>query len=175
MPPSPLDSGDPADTDTDADDRSPAPRRLIIVVAVAAFVIAVDQLTKWWALNSLQDGPVDVVWTLRWNLVFNSGASFSMGDGMGPVIGVVALVVVGVLLWTGRTVSSTAGAVALGMILGGALGNLIDRAFRAGDGFMGGAVVDFIDVQWWPVWNVADMGVVLGAILLLVVTYRNAE
>jgi signal peptidase II len=61
------------------------------------------------------------------------------------------------------------------MILGGALGNLIDRAFRAGDGVMGGAVVDFIEVQWWPVWNVADMGVVLGASLLLVVTYRNAE
>jgi signal peptidase II len=58
--------------------------------------------------------------------------------------------------------------VALGLIAGGALGNLADRAFRAGDGFMGGAVIDFIDVQWWPVWNVADMALVFGVILLFV-------
>ncbi|MDZ7734062.1 MAG: signal peptidase II [Acidimicrobiia bacterium] len=84
----------------------------------------------------------------------------------------VALVVVGALVWTGRSLSSRSGAVALGLVLGGALGNLADRAFR-GDGLLSGRVVDFIDLQWWPVFNVADMGVVVGAILLLVVSYRT--
>jgi signal peptidase II len=78
-------------------------------------------------------------------------------------------VVVGFLLWQGRTIASRAGAVALGLILGGALGNLADRAFR-GSGFFGGGVIDFIDVQWWPVFNVADSCVVIGGIMLVIVT-----
>jgi signal peptidase II len=146
---------------------------VVLVFVVAAAVLALDQLTKWWALETLDDGMIDVVWTLRFNLVFNRGASFSLGDGFGPFIGVAALAVVGVLLWTGRTVASVWGSIALGLILGGALGNLCDRAFRSTDGFMGGAVIDFIDLQWWPVWNLADAGVVVGAILLLVVSYRR--
>jgi signal peptidase II len=67
------------------------------------------------------------------------------------------------------------GAVAVGLILGGAAGNLCDRAFRAGDGFLGGAVVDFIDLQWYPVFNVADMCVVGGAVLLLIATARDGR
>jgi signal peptidase II len=85
---------------------------------------------------------------------------------------VLALGVVGFLLWQGRTTTSRAGAVALGLILGGALGNLADRAFR-GDGFFDGGVVDFLDLQWWPVFNVADTCVVVGGILLVVVTLRT--
>jgi signal peptidase II len=82
---------------------------------------------------------------------------------------VLALGVVAFLLWQGRTISSRTGSVALGLILGGALGNLADRAFR-GDGFFDGGVVDFINLQWWPVFNVADSCVVIGGILLVVVT-----
>ncbi len=55
------------------------------------------------------------------------------------------------------------------------MGNLVDRAFRAGDGFLGGGVVDFVDVQWYPIFNVADMGVVLGALLLLFTTARYGD
>ena len=55
----------------------------------------------------------------------------------------------------------------LGLVLGGALGNLVDRAFREGSGFLGGAVVDFIDLQWWPVFNVADTAVSVGGVLLV--------
>lgn len=148
-------------------------RHVAAVFVVAALVLALDQLTKWWALENLDDGTIDLVGSLRLNLVFNRGASFSLGDGFGPFIGVAALAVVGVLLWTGRTVTSWWGSVALGLVLGGALGNLTDRLFRADDGFMGGAVIDFIDLQWWPVFNVADAGVVIGALLLLVVGYRR--
>jgi signal peptidase II len=61
------------------------------------------------------------------------------------------------------------------MILGGALGNLADRAFREGDRVLGGAVVDFIDFQWFPVFNVADIGVVGGAMLLVLATALEPE
>jgi signal peptidase II len=68
------------------------------------------------------------------------------------------------------------GAVALGMVLGGAIGNQLDRLLRAGsDGLLGGCVVDFIDVQWWPIFNIADMGIVLGAILLVAVSWTEGN
>jgi signal peptidase II len=85
---------------------------------------------------------------------------------------VAAAVVAFILLWSGRTVASRAGAVAVGMVFGGALGNLADRALRDGNGFLGGAVIDFVDFQWWPVWNLADAAIVLGALLLAFSTAR---
>ena len=112
---------------------------------------------------------IDVVWKLRFILVENRGTAFSLTQSGGPVITLLALAVVGGLLWYSRGVQSRWALVALGMIAGGALGNLIDRAFRGDAGFMQGAVVDFIDVQFWPVWNVADMAVSIGAVLLVIV------
>lgn len=144
----------------------------VLLVVVAAIAFAADQLTKWWALERLTDDPIDLFWTLRLRVTTNTGAAFSLGGGAGPLIAVLALVVVGILLWQGRAVTSRLGAVALGLILGGALGNLADRAFR-GDGLFSGAVIDFIDLQWWPVFNVADSCVVVGGILLVVVTLRE--
>jgi signal peptidase II len=140
------------------------------VLPVAVGVVLLDQLTKTWALRALADDHIDLVWTLRLNLTFNTGAAFSQGEGLGPLIGIAAVAVVVGLLWSGRAVPNRLGAVATGMILGGAIGNLADRAFRAGDGFLGGAVVDFIDLQWFPVFNVADIGVVGGAALLVLAT-----
>lgn len=141
---------------------------------MALAVIACDQLTKWWALQNLADHHIDAVWTLRFTLAYNTGASFSVGGGYGPWIALVALAVVGFLLWQGRTIGTRLGAVALGMIIGGAFGNLLDRAFRGG-GFFQGAVVDFIDLQWWPVFNVADMGVVIGGVLLVISSLFRPE
>jgi signal peptidase II len=114
-----------------------------------------------------------VVWTLRLALTRNTGAAFSLAGGRGAVVGLLALVVVGVVVWQGSGVSDRLGSVAVGLVLGGALGNLADRAFRGGAGFLGGAVVDFIDLRWWPVFNVADSCVVIGAILLVVATLRR--
>ena len=82
------------------------------------------------------------------------------------------MAIVIVLLWIGRVAPNRATAIAFGSIAGGALGNLADRLFRSGEGFLGGAVVDFIDVQWWPVWNVADMAIVVGAAALVALTSR---
>ena len=150
-------------------------RRLALVVATAAVILTLDQLSKWWALENLDDGPVDLIWTLRLNLTFNSGAAFSTAGGLGPVIAVVAFVVVGFIFWTGREVRGRTVAITLGMIAGGALGNLADRVFRSNDGWFGGSVVDWIDLQWWPVFNVADASLVVGGILLVLLVGVRGE
>ena len=152
---------------------TPAPTHRVLFGAVAVGWVLADQLTKWWAVSSLQDDTIDVVWTLRFQLLKNYGASFSLGAGYGVWIGILALVVVGILVWKGGSVRSRLGAVALGMIVGGALGNVLDRAFRSDSGFLQGGVIDFIDFQWWPVFNIADIGVVCGAILLVISTLLN--
>lgn len=158
-------------------DAAPGPpvahRYLPLALGVGAVVVLLDQLTKWWAEDQLTDRSIDLVWTLRLHLVRNNAAAFSLGEGFGPFIGLLALGVVAILLWTGRSIGSRLGAVGLGLVLGGALGNILDRAFRSGDGFLGGAVIDWIDVQWWPVFNVADIGVVVGAMLLFLATFRQ--
>ena len=146
---------------------------LLAGVAVAVFVA--DQLSKWWAVETLDTRIIDIVGSLRFRLALNHGAAFSLSQGRGPIISVLALVVVGILLRTGRHATRPLAAVALGMVVGGALGNLSDRAFRAGEGFLGGGVVDFIDLQWWPIFNVADTGVVCGAILLVLLSWREPE
>ncbi|HEX7131818.1 MAG TPA: signal peptidase II [Iamia sp.] len=153
-----------------------------LVAAIAAGLLLVDQLSKHWALNRLSDGRVvESVGSLQFSLTWNTGASFSVGSDLelGPYIALLALVVVGWLLLSGHTVSRL-GAVAAGMVAGGAIGNLLDRAFRSGPagteaGFMGGAVVDFVDLQWWPIFNVADMGVVGGALLLVVASIVHGD
>jgi signal peptidase II len=149
---------------------APAPRsgRLGLVLGIAAAVVVVDQLSKTWAVHRLSEGDIDVIGSLRFNLVFNSGASFSLGSGLGPFISLMVVAVAVGLFWAGRTTSSKLASVAIGFLLGGALGNLLDRAFRSGDGFLGGHVVDFIDLQWWPVWNVADAAVTIGGVLLVI-------
>jgi signal peptidase II len=144
-----------------------------VMVLVAAGVFVVDQLTKWWAVNALDTRSIHLFWTFDLELARNTGASFSMGAGRGGLIAVLAIVVVVVLLVVGRAADTTAGAVLVGMILGGALGNLADRAFRDGSGILGGAVVDWINPGWWPVFNVADACVVVGGILLVLVGFRQ--
>ena len=136
-----------------------------LLLAVAAAVLAADQLTKWWAREALDDRTIDLVWTLRLHLTINFGSAFSIVD-RGAFISLLALVIVALLLRSGRYATRPGMAVAIGLVLGGALGNLADRAFRAGDGFLGGGVVDFIDLQWWPVFNLADSAIVVGALLL---------
>ncbi len=150
----------------------PGAARLALLVAVAAGVVAVDQLTKTWALRALADGPVHLVWTLRLNLSFNTGAAFGLAPGLAPLLVVVGIVLITALLGLGgRATTTRAGTVGLGLVLGGAVGNLADRLVRSHDG----AVVDFIDLQWWPVFNVADAAITCGVVLLLLVSWRDAR
>ena len=153
-----------------ATESPPSRRRRVepLSLWVAATWVALDQITKSWAVSRLSNGRViDVVGSLRFNLSFNSGMAFGRGQGLGPIIGVVALVVVVFLLVGLRVEGSRLGVVAVGLVVGGAAGNVVDRLVR-GDAWFRGAVVDFIDLQWWPVFNIADIGVTVGGLLLVV-------
>lgn len=151
-----------------------APSRAITLrtAGVAAAVLAADQLTKWWALRRLPRGSIHVIWTLQLMLARNTGAAFSLlsGRGVGPAIALAAVVIVAVLALGSRYLRSRLGAVAVGLVVGGAFGNLADRAFRSHHGFLQGAVIDFIDLQWWPVFNVADACIVVGVVVIAVIT-----
>jgi signal peptidase II len=152
-----------------------APRRhLRTFAAAAAAVLALDQLTKHWALQALDDGPIDLVGSLRLNLVFNDRAAFSLGFGSTTAIALIGLVLVTGLVWMGLRAEDRTWALGLGVILGGALGNLTDRAFRAGDGFLGGRVVDMVDLQWWPVFNLADVALWVGIAILFLASRSPA-
>ena len=144
---------------------------LVWALPVALVVIVADQLTKRWALGRLTPGRceipdscIDLILGARFHLVFNTGAAFARGQGFGPVLAVLVAVIAVVLLVAARLRTDWKGAVLLGAIAGGAIGNLIDRVARAEDGPLSGAVVDFIDLGWWPVFNVADSAVVCGVI-----------
>ena len=135
-----------------------------IGIGAALAVLILDILTKGWAVSALSDGrDIHIFWTLHFALTYNEGMAFSTGTNVGPLIGMLAIVVIAILIFTMRKQSSGVSLVATGCIIGGAIGNVLDRVFR-GSGFMGGAVVDFIDLRWWPVFNVADIGIVCGAI-----------
>jgi len=150
-------------------------RRTGLLVAVAVAVLAADQLSKWWAVNRLPRGIIDIVGSLRLNLAYNTGAAFSLGSGrgLGPVIALLVVVVVVVLVSSVGSARSRLGVIAAGLVIGGALGNLADRAFRGDAGLLKGAVVDFIDLQWWPSFNVADSAVVVGACALVLASLRH--
>ena len=150
---------------TDAD---PAVRSsLRSSLAIAAVVVFVDQITKRWALNALADGqPHHVIWTLQWNLTFNRGMAFSTGEGVGPIIGALAVVVVVVMLLSLRQSGGRITTVAVGLVVGGAVGNILDRMFRE-RGWLRGRVIDFIDFQWFPIFNIADMAINVGGVLLV--------
>jgi len=143
-------------------------RRLGLLLSVAAVVLALDVVTKVLAVRLLTPGqPVSIIGdTVTWTLVRNSGAAFSMATGYTWVLTLIAVGVVVGIIWMGRRLVSPWWAIGLGMILGGALGNLVDRFFRS-PGPLRGHVVDFLSIGWWPVFNVADPAVVGGAILLV--------
>ena len=147
-----------------------ATRRLWILIAS---IVVADQLTKHWALNRLSaDRTIDLVGSLRFNLAFNKGMAFSQATGAGPVIGALGFVIVIVIvLWLRRSATGVA-AVAAGMIVGGAIGNLVDRLFR-GEAWLRGAVVDFIDLQWFPIFNIADSAISIGAVLMILASFRK--
>ena len=146
-----------------------APRRqLRLLLSVAAVVLVLDIVTKVIAVKLLTPGqPVSIIGdTVTWTLVRNSGAAFSMATGYTWMLTLIATGVVAGIFWMGRRLVSPWWALGLGMILGGATGNLVDRFFRS-PGPLRGHVVDFFSIGWWPVFNVADPSVVGGAILLV--------
>jgi signal peptidase II len=142
-------------------------RRIALLAAVAVFILAADILTKALVVAHLRPGePVHVLGTvLELNLLRNPGAAFSVGTGDTIVFTAIAVAVVVYIVRTARKLRSAAWALTLGLLLGGACGNLVDRIFRA-PGLFRGDVVDFIEVtRYWPVFNLADSAIVCGGIL----------
>ncbi|HXC85371.1 MAG TPA: signal peptidase II [Trebonia sp.] len=142
-------------------------RRVWVLLGIAVFVLAADAITKALVVVHLRPGePVHVLGNvLMLNLLRNSGAAFSVGTGNTIVFTAIAAVVVVYIVRTARNLRSLGWAITLGLLLGGALGNLSDRIFRA-PGLFRGDVVDWIELtRYWPVFNVADSAIVCGGIL----------
>ncbi len=151
---------------------TPAGGRLSVaaVAAVAVASVALDQGSKTWALESLSDrAPLHLVGSLQLTLSFNSGVAFSLGRGSGLAVVPVAVAVVLVVVFAARNLGGRLAATSVGLVVGGAVGNLVDRLVRD----HGGSVVDFIDLQWWPVFNVADACIVIGGALLALTSLRR--
>lgn len=165
----------PANTAEEANPATP-PQRLRTLLVIAVILLGLDLLTKSIIVANLKPGqPVSIIGDFaRLSLVRNPGAAFSMATGMTWLLTLVATAVVIGVVRIGRTLRSLWWAIGLGMVLGGALGNLVDRMFRA-PGPLQGHVVDFIAIGWWPVFNVADSSIVCGAILLVVLTLFGFE
>jgi len=145
----------------------------------AVVIIALDQITKFWAQEYLLprrlsgEGPVELLGGfLKFTYAENTGAAFSIGTGITWVFTTIALVVVFVIFRYARKLGSLPWALSLGGLLGGAIGNLIDRMFRDPGPFQG-FVVDFIQLPYWAIFNVADMAVVVSGASIAILLVRG--
>ncbi|MFI6694412.1 signal peptidase II [Streptomyces sp. NPDC050433] len=166
------DEPEAADTDT------PAPTRRLFwsALGVALGLLIVDQGTKWWAVTALGDSEsIPVIGDfIRFWLVYNPGAAFSMGTGVTWIFTVFAGLAVVAIAWYAWRVRSAPWTYALGLLLGGATSHFGDRLLRE-PGFGRGHVVDFIDYSGFFVGNVADIGIFAGAVTIVVLSFMGVE
>ncbi len=138
-----------------------------LAAGAVATVVTADQFTKRWAETSFDTQRVEVVPDLLWfTYVENPGSAFSMFQNAGVWLGVGAVGAVGVIGWALRTPRPGVEVVGLGLVMGGAVGNLVDRVTR-GEGLLDGKVVDWIQVPNFPVFNLADTALTVGVGLVL--------
>ena len=163
--------GGPPDTGTAVPVR---PRKIALLAVIAVTVVVLDVISKIVVVATVQPNePVRLLGGLVYlSLIRNPGAAFSMATGMTWLLALIAIGVVVFIIRMAPRLRSTPWAVSLGLVLGGAIGNLIDRIFRA-PGFLQGHVVDFVSVfgpnaQYFPVFNVADSAITIGGIMLVV-------
>ncbi|MFD7156933.1 signal peptidase II [Kribbella sp. NPDC059898] len=148
----------------------------VVFGGVGLVVLFLDQLTKALALAHLTPGePVNVIGSLlKFNLIRNSGAAFSLGAGYTPYISAVQIIVAIGVIYLSRKLGSVGWAIAFGLLFGGAVGNILDRIFREPSPFHG-HVVDFLQTPHWAIFNVADMAVTSAAVLLVIQTLRGIK
>lgn len=165
-----------ADPATDGPAAPQRPRRAALLLSIAAVALVVDVLTKVWVVAELEGQRVIelVEGGPRLAVSRNPGAAFSFAEGATLLFTAVAVVVVVVILRSARRLRSRGWAWSLGLLLGGASGNLVDRLLRS-PGPGRGAVVDFLDLRVWPVFNVADSCIVVGGVLAVVLSLRGIE
>jgi signal peptidase II len=162
-------------------DAAPGRRRVLPLLSIAVVVLAADIVTKLAVVATLQDRPPVRLFGGGLYLVHarNTGAAFSLGEGYTVVLSLFAVGVAVYILRAARRLRSLGWAVGLGLVLGGAVGNLVDRLFRA-PGFLRGGVVDFLSLfddggRVWPVFNVADACLVTGVCLLVLLVFRGIQ
>lgn len=173
---SPLEPGSPGPSADDPTDttRPGSSRYVLTLLAVAATVLVIDRVTKVWAVDALGDGEVIVLFDpwMQLRLVYNPGAAFGFAGGYTVVITIIAFGVAFAILRLSRRLRSVWWAIALGGILGGALGNLIDRMTQP-PGIFRGYVIDFVEWPGFPVWNLADAAIVGSVALVFVLSLRD--
>ena len=149
-------------------------RRQLLLTALV--IILIDVATKIWAVSKLENQPeISVLGEfLKFSFVRNPGAAFSIGTGITWVFTLIAIAVSIAILWISKSVMNRAWAIALGGLLGGAVGNLIDRIFRSPEPFQG-HVVDFISVPNYPMFNISDSAVVISAIAMVILSFRGVD
>ncbi|MDT0346508.1 signal peptidase II [Streptomyces litchfieldiae] len=151
-------------------------RRILVLAGVAAFAYVLDLVTKIMVVEWLEhEEPIEVLgeW-LRFEAVRNGGAAFGIGEALTVVFTCIAAAVIAVIVRLARKLYSTPWAIALGLLLGGALGNLTDRVLRA-PGALEGHVVDFIAPKYFAVFNLADSAIVCGGILIVLLSFRGLD
>ncbi|GHC65269.1 signal peptidase II [Streptomyces flavofungini] len=151
-------------------------RKIAVLFGVALFAYALDLISKMIVVAELEHHePIDVVGDLlRFNAIRNAGAAFGMGEAYTIIFTVIAAAVIVVIARLARKLYSLPWAIALGLLLGGALGNLTDRIFRS-PGVFKGAVVDFIAPKGFAVFNLADSAIVCGGILIVLLSFRGLD
>ncbi len=148
-------------------------RRYSTTLGIALAVVVADLVTKRYASIHFADSPVEVIpGFLTFTFTENPGAAFSLFQNAGPFMGVAAIVVSVFVLWSIRTERPLLEVAALGLVLGGANGNLMDRVFR-GEGFLDGKVIDWISMWWIPTFNISDASVTIAVGLLLIHAWRT--
>jgi signal peptidase II len=150
------------------------PRRIGLLVGVAVFVLAADIISKSVVVAKMADHPPIRLLggLLTLTLTRNGGAAFSIGTSMTIVFSLIALGVIVYILRVARNLHSIGWAITLGLLLGGATGNLVDRIFRAPAPFQG-RVVDWIELPHWPVFNLADSSIVCAGVLVVLLAMRG--
>ena len=148
---------------------------LLLAYVVAAVVVALDMLTKRWAANAFRDeAQVVIPGILTFRFTENPGAAFSMFRNAGPFLGLAAVVAVGFIGASLAKPRPRYEVVGFGMIIGGALGNLIDRIAR-GEGFLDGHVIDWVQLPNFPTFNVADSSISVAVAVLLIGLWRSGS
>ncbi|MGW0915118.1 signal peptidase II [Streptomyces sp. NPDC002784] len=156
--------------------RSRGKRRIAVLFAVASFAYALDLISKMIVVAKLEHHePVEIIgdW-LRFEAIRNAGAAFGFGEAFTVIFTVIAAAVIVVIARLARKLYSLPWAIALGLLLGGALGNLTDRIFRS-PGVFEGAVVDFIAPKHFAVFNLADSAIVCGGILIVLLSFKGLD
>lgn len=151
-------------------------RRIGALVSVAGLVFVLDLATKLWVVAKLEgEPPIEVIGTvLQLDVVRNRGAAFGIGEALTIALTAIAVIVIAVIARIARKLYSTPWAIALGLLLGGAFGNLADRIFRS-PGVFQGAVVDFIAPTHFAVFNLADSAIVCGGFLIVLLSFRGLD